>query len=62
MPKAKGFVVEIKVLLTGGFAPYTSPKKPLDKGMADSLVAYLKRQKSEGRLVRVPEGEIIDEW
>ena len=62
MSKPKGFVVEIKLALTGKFVPYTSTKRPVDGGMARSLADYLKRQNSPGRLVRVPEGEIIDEW
>ena len=63
MPKAKpsGFVVEIKLVLTGNYAPYTSAKKPLEEGMARSLSEYLKRQNSPGRLVKFPEGEIVDE-
>ena len=62
MPKPSGFVVEIKLALTGKFAAYTSTKRPLDEGMAKSLADYLKRQNSSGRLVKMPEGEIVDAW
>jgi len=57
-----GFVIEIRLSLTGTFASYTNAKKPLDEGMSKSLVAYLKRQNSPGRLLKMPEGEIVDEW
>jgi hypothetical protein len=60
--RTEGFVIEIKIAMTGKYASYTSAKRPLDEGMGKSLSEYLKRQNSPGRLIKMPEGEIVDEW
>lgn len=47
---------------TGTYAEYTSLKVPVVREFADSLVRYLKRQGSPGRLVAVPSQIVIEEW
>jgi len=62
MSKLTGYRVDILMSLTQTYAPYTSQKTPIDLDMAKSLAAYLKRQKSAGRIVCVMNGEVLDEW
>lgn len=54
--------VDIKLNETGDFVEYAGRKNPLSFEMAKSLSIYLKRQKSSGRLVKVPEERVIDQW
>lgn len=53
--------VDVKLALTGSFAEYTSARGTT-LGMATSLALHLKRSGSAGRLVKMPSGEVLDEW
>lgn len=57
-----GYRIDILLKLTGTYAEYTALKVPVDLEYAESLVRYLKRQHSPGRLVAVPEERIVETW
>ena len=57
-----GYRVDILMELTGTYAEYTSLKVPVDLPFAESLARDLQRQHSPGRIVKVPEGEVIEQW
>lgn len=58
----EGYRVDILMRTTGTYAEYTSLKVPVVRVFANSLVAYLKRQGSPGRLVTVPGEVVVEEW
>lgn len=62
MRKLTGFRVDFLVDMTQHYAPYTYPKLPVTREMAQSLGDHLKRIGSAGRIVDVTTGEIISEW
>lgn len=60
--KVIGYRVDILMNETQTYAEYTALKKPVEREFADSLVRYLKRQSSPGRLVEIPSQKVIEEW
>jgi hypothetical protein len=47
---------------TGSYIEYTSLKVPVTREMAEALAGHLRRNKTGGRIIRIPSGEVVDEW
>jgi hypothetical protein len=60
--KAQGYVVYMKLALTGKYAAYTNLKKPCTLEMAESLLEHLRRNKTSAMIVQMPTGEIVKEF
>jgi hypothetical protein len=60
-PKPPAYRVDIRLVDAGGvLAPYSADR--IDRDMAESLAAHLKRNNSAGRIVEVPSGKVIESW
>jgi hypothetical protein len=57
-----GYRIDLKLATTGSYIEYTSLKVPVTREMAEALGRGLKRQGAPGRIVRVPCGDVIEEW
>ena len=61
MAKPSGYVVYMRLALTGTLAVYTNPKQPCTLEMATSLAEHLRRNRTPSIIVRMPCGEIVAE-
>ena len=62
-PTQPGYLVEFLVFDTGLYAAYAgAPKRPLTLAYATSMAVYLKNQGQPGRLIKLPENEVVEQW
>jgi len=56
-----GYIVFLRLTITGKYAEYTSLKRPVELPMAESLAEHLRRNKTDAMIVAAATGEIVKE-
>lgn len=59
--REEGYVVYLRIAATKRYDIYTSPKRPVDLGMAKAYSEHLRRNKTDSMIVALPSGEIVQE-